>query len=383
MMRNRSAVQRSLHPELPGGKRRRRNQPAAGNGPEPHSRNAAPYLAFDIGGTNCTVALGTRDGAILDSRTVPTNHASSPKKMIESLCELGAQLIDGSRLGRPAAAGISCGGPLDARRGIVYSPPNLPDWEAVPVVKLVQRRLNIPAMLQNDANAGALAEWRFGAGRGTQNMVFLTFGTGLGAGLILGGRLYSGTNDMAGEVGHVRMERAGPVGYGKEGSFEGFCSGAGIGRLAQEIVADEWRAGRDTPFCHSETERLQLDARTIGHAALAGDSTAQRIIQISAEYLGRGLGMIVDILNPERIVIGSIFVRLEALIRPYMEAALRSEALSRSLEVCTVVPAELGEEVGVLAALSVAMQTRNSDVVGASGANEQSKKEESDEHNGA
>src|SRR5690606_15592063 len=133
-----------------------------------------------------------------------------------------------------AAIGISCGGPLDSRRGVILSPPNLPGWDRIPVVEVFQQAFKVPVALQNDANAGALAEWLWGAGRGSHNMIFLTFGTGMGAGLILNGQLYSGTNDLAGEVGHIRLAPDGPVGYGKAGSFEGFCSGGGIKQLATD-----------------------------------------------------------------------------------------------------------------------------------------------------
>jgi len=315
------------------------------------------YLGFDIGGTKCTVVLSDRSGAIQAFRTVATDHKHGPAYMIKRLCAIARKLVVWNEVETVKAVGISCGGPLDAHEGVIYSPPNLPDWDAVPIVSLVEAAVGVPVGLQNDANACALAEWRFGAGRGVDNMVFLTFGTGMGAGLILDSKLYSGTNGMAGEIGHIRMESEGPVGYGKPGSFEGFCSGAGIAALAQAIIAEEWENNREVRFCRTVDERDRLTARQVGDAALAGDETAVRVIETSAEYLGRGLAMLVDMLNPERIVIGSIFVRLEQLFRPRMEEALQRESLTRSGLVCRVVPAALGEDVGKLAALSVAMQT--------------------------
>ena len=117
--------------------------------------------------------------------------------------------------------GISCGGPLDSKKGMIYSPPNLPGWDKCLLQRYLQMKFGVETALQNDANACALAEWLMGAGRGTSNMVFLTFGTGMGGGLILNGRLYSGTNDLGGEVGHIRLAKDGPVGFGKAGSFEG------------------------------------------------------------------------------------------------------------------------------------------------------------------
>ena len=314
------------------------------------------YLGFDIGGTKSTVVLGDEAGAMLRSETVETDHAVGPGAMIGRLCGIAERIVSEHGLAHAPPVGISCGGPLDSYHGIIHSPPNLPDWNEIPIVELVEKRLGAAVKLQNDANACALAEWRFGAGRGSSNMIFLTFGTGMGAGLVLNGNLYSGTNDMAGEIGHVRMEPDGPLGYGKHGSFEGFCSGAGIARLAQQIVRRKWAEGGEVPFCRSEADLAGLDARTVGVAALDGDPIAREIIETSGEYLGRGLAILVDVLNPERIVIGSIFVRLEPLLRPRMEAVLRRECLERSAAVCRVVPAALGEDVGKLAALSVAMQ---------------------------
>ncbi|TVR91225.1 MAG: ROK family protein [Spirochaetaceae bacterium] len=315
------------------------------------------FLGFDIGGTKCSVVLGNDHGSLLEHRSFATDHNSGPDAVIRQLCETASGLssaLQSSRGQKPVAIGMSCGGPLDSRSGIIYSPPNLPGWDAVPIVKIVGSELGVPTALQNDANACALAEWRYGAGRGYRNMVFLTFGTGMGAGLILDGRLYTGTNDMAGEIGHVRMEDSGPLGYGKKGSFEGFCSGAGIARLARSRVQTEWAQGRRVAFCANEAQLEALTTREVGEAALAGDPTAVEIIETSAEYLGRGLAIIVDLLNPECIVLGSIFVRLEALLRPRMEAVLQSECLEQAGRVCRILPAALGEEVGLMAALSVA-----------------------------
>ena len=135
--------------------------------------------------------------------------------------------------GNVQALGISCGGPLNSKTGRVLSPPNLFGWDDIPIVEMMEARYGIPTALQNDANACALAEWRFGAARGFENVIFCTFGTGMGAGLILNGRLYEGTTGMAGEIGHLRLSEHGPVGFGKEGSFEGFCSGGGIAQFAK------------------------------------------------------------------------------------------------------------------------------------------------------
>ena len=191
-------------------------------------------VGFDIGGTKCAVCIGNeKDGGmeIVDKRTISTDHSVSPYVMIDKMYELAEELTD-----KIDVIGISCGGPLNSKEGIIMSPPNLPGWDNIRIVEYLEERYGCKVYLQNDANACAIAEWKYGAGQGCQNMIFLTFGTGLGAGLILDGKLYTGTSDMAGECGHVRLSAFGPVGYGKAGSFEGFCSGGGIAQLGQMIA---------------------------------------------------------------------------------------------------------------------------------------------------
>jgi glucokinase len=254
------------------------------------------------------------------------------------------------------AVGVSCGGPLDSRAGLVQSPPNLPGWDDVPITRRLADGLGCAAFLQNDANACALAEWRFGAGRGTRNMVFLTFGTGMGAGLILDGRLYEGTNDLAGEVGHVRIAEEGPEGYGKTGAFEAFASGSGIAKLARAAAAERLGRGEPVGFCRTAADLPAVSARAVGEAAEAGDPLAVEILATTGHYLGRGLAMIIDIINPERIVIGSIFARCRRFLQPAMDREIGREALPAAARVCAVVPAELGERIGDYACLSVAVE---------------------------
>jgi len=230
----------------------------------------------------------------------------------------------------------------------------LPAWDRIDVVRPFRDRFGVPVALENDANACALAEWRWGAGRGCRNVVFLTFGTGMGAGLILDGRLYAGTNEMAGEVGHVRLAEDGPVGYGKAGSFEGFCSGGGIEQLARQMALEVLQQGGRPGYCPTVDDLATVTAERVGQAAQRGDALALAVYGVVARRLGQGLAVLVDVLNPERIVIGSIYARQQALLEPLMLETLRREALPRALAVCQVAPAGLGERVGDMASLSVA-----------------------------
>ena len=311
-------------------------------------------LGFDIGGTKCAVITANWDGKKIDllkKEKCPTDLSIKPQDMIQKLIDLADTLIDS----KPDAIGISCGGPLDSKKGIIMNPPNLTGWDNVEIVKQIQEYYNVPTHLQNDANACALAEWKFGAGKGTENMVFLTFGTGLGAGLILNGRLYSGTNDNAGEVGHIRLSSFGPVGYGKAGSFEGFCSGNGIAQLGYSLALEKAQRGEYPLYFKKGFTQADVTAKTIADAADSGDKTAIETYRLCGEFLGKGLSVLIDILNPEKIVIGSVFARSENLLRNAMEKEIKAEALYLSSACCKVIPAALGEKIGDYAAIATAL----------------------------
>ena len=306
-------------------------------------------IGVDIGGTKCAVVLGDETRIVKKIRFATTTCGKTIENIVNAIQEIG----EGD------AIGISCGGPLDAQKGLILSPPNLPDWDRIAIVDILTEKFGVPAYLCNDANACALAEWKYGAGRGTKNMVVLTFGTGLGAGLILDGRLYNGTNGMAGEVGHFRLCDHGPVGYGKAGSFEGFCSGNGIAQIGRELVLEQLQTGKNLPYCQSTAELENINAKILFDYAIQGEPVAMEVYRICGEMLGRGLAILVDILNPEAIVIGSVFQRAENLLREYMERYLNREALELSNAVCRVVSAELGDSIGDYAALSVAFEGKN------------------------
>ena len=311
-------------------------------------------LGFDIGGTKCAVITAEVSGGdirLLKKEKCPTDLSVSPEKMIEKL----VLMADGILERDPDAIGISCGGPLDSKKGIIMSPPNLTGWDNVAIVDIIGAHYSVRPKLQNDANACALAEWRFGAGRGCENMVFLTFGTGLGAGLILGGRLYEGTNGNAGEVGHIRLAPQGPVGYGKSGSFEGFCSGGGIAQLGLSMAQDARSNGKEPLYFKDGASQKDVSAASVANAARAGDETAQEVYRESGRYLGRGLSVLIDILNPERIVIGSIFARSGDLLWEDAKREIEKEALGVSAACCEVVPAALGENIGDYAAIATAL----------------------------
>jgi glucokinase len=241
------------------------------------------------------------------------------------------------------AASVSIGGPLAIEPGIVHSPPNLPGWDDIPLKSLLEEQTGLPVYIEHDGNAGALAEWYFGAAQGAQNVIFLTMGTGFGGGLILNGELYRGTCDLAGEVGHLRISETGPTAFGKSGSWEGLCGGAGIAKLAAERFPGRWREAGTT-------------ARDLAELARAGDAEAIAVLEEVGHHLGRGLAMLLDVVNPEVIVIGSLAVRLGELVLAPARKVIEREALPEAAAACRIVPAELGEHLGDVAALCAAIR---------------------------
>lgn len=308
---------------------------------------------IDIGGTKCAISIGKAD----ENGNIEILYKEKFETLppCETLQKFGDLLENQLEIYKVEAIGISCGGPLDSKRGVIMSPPNLPGWDNIEAVKYFKDRFGVPTCIQNDANACAFAEYKFGAGRGYKNVVFLTFGTGLGAGLILDGKLYSGTNDNAGECGHIRLAEDGPVGFGKAGSFEGFCSGGGIAQLGKIMTKAKLDKGETVAFCKDETELDNINAKLIADYAYEGDEFAKSIYRESGRKLGMGLSILIDILNPEAIIIGSIFTRSRDLLWDECKKVIDKEALGLAADVCKVLTSELSENIGDYAALSLAL----------------------------
>ena len=320
------------------------------------------YLGIAIGGTKSIVVLGKEENGVMHirgSKRFPTAEGCGPQDVLQRLAELGDELLREFGLSKPDAVGIACGGPLSAQTGRILSPPNLLGWDDIPAVQIMEQHFGVPTFLDNDANGGALAEWRFGAAQGAHHVIFLTFGTGFGSGLILNDMLYRGACDLAGECGHVRLAPFGPVGFGKSGSAEGFCSGGGIAQLAQSMCREQLQVGKKPELCPSVEQLPLLTAKKVAEAAYAGDPLAKQIYAVSGEMLGRMLALMIDLYNPDAIVIGSIFARAESLLRPAMETVLQKEAIPAALTHCRIVPAALGDEIDMYEALSIASYAMN------------------------
>ena len=315
------------------------------------------FAGIDIGGTKCAACIGKEaengELQILSKEKFDTL-TDQPDHMIAILQNsLHKQLSEMNNVSL-GGIGISCGGPLSSKTGTILAPPNLPLWDNIPITEHFESEFKVHTTLQNDANACAIAEWKYGSGKGTSNFAFLTFGTGFGAGLILNSQLYCGSNDMAGEIGHIRAEQDGPIGYRKQGSFEGFCSGGGLAQIGQMMVIREAAAGNNPRLLTECGNIRSINAKAIADLAEQGDSLCREIYRISGEKLGKALSIMIDLLDLDAISIGSIFTRSYNLLWDSCNKVMEQECLSINYRHCRIVTSALGDKVGDIAALAAA-----------------------------
>lgn len=297
-------------------------------------------LGMDLGGTKSAAVVGDADGNVLARASGPTPQGSW-QEGVALLVGLAHQACReyGCAASDAVALGVSCGGPLDSATGILHTPPNLPIWEPAPLRGVLETELGLPARLENDANATALAEHKWGAGQGCRDMAFLTMGTGIGAGLILDGLLYRGRRDLAGEIGHATVLPDGPLcPCGKRGCLEAMASGTALGRMGRE------RFGEDG-----------LTAYDVCARARTGDPIAQAIIAAAARFMGLGLANLLHTLNLERIVLGTLAVHAADLLLEPIREATKVNCWPRVWEGVTILPAALGDAAQDKAALAVAL----------------------------
>jgi len=297
-------------------------------------------LGLDIGGTKTALVLGTPRGEIRWRKQFPTMPTRGFQPFFEDLSESVKEALSQSPE-MVDALSVSIGGPLNVLEGVVQSPPNLPGWNNIPLKHLLMERFALPVYVEHDGNAGALAEFYFGSGRGFRNIIFLTMGTGFGAGLVLDGKLYRGTNDTAGEIGHIRIAEDGPLCYGKSGSLEGFGSGTGMAKLAHMMFPGKWSETVNVLDVYSSLRNGSLEAR--------------QVFDRAGFYLGRSFAMIADLLNPERIILGGLGMRIGDAFLPKAEEIFQLEALPQARQTCKIVPAQLGEHIGDVASLCAAL----------------------------
>jgi glucokinase len=311
---------------------------------------AAGVLALDIGGTKLAAGLVDATGRVRSFLVAPTPAADGPRPVLDVLFALGRKAVAEAGADWPdvAAVGIGCGGPLDADRGVLLSPPHLPGWHDVPVTALAAAAFGRPAALDNDGTAAAEAEHRFGAGVGTTQMVYLTLSTGVGGGAVLDGRVYRGATGNGAELGHVVVDWQGRPcrGCGGRGCLEAYVSGTSIAERAREQLHEG----------STLSTVASLTAAEVAAHAVAGDPLAERVWRETVAVLGSGLTSIVNMLEPELVVLGGGVTRSgEVLIEP-ARAAVRAAAMTPGGRAVRVERAALGDRVGVVGAAAVAMR---------------------------
>lgn len=276
---------------------------------------------LDIGGTKIGIAVGDADGNVLASDRI----ANEPHTAPDELLRQALRRLDALGVTLPAALGVACPGPLSYSEGRLLEVPNMPRWQGFALREFLQQHVRVPCAFMNDANASVLADHYWGAARDARNAIFLTMSTGMGAGLLLDGRVYEGTLALAGEIGHLRLRDDGPVGFGKRGSVEGYLSGPGMVQVAHAEVLAFAQAGRPTVLAGGE-----LTPERICAAARAGDAAATAVLDRCGAELGRLCAWLVDVLNPDVLILGTIGAAHLDLFEPRLRAVLDAEALPRA-----------------------------------------------------
>ncbi len=307
-------------------------------------------LAIDIGGTKLAAGVVDRDGRMLARGEVPTLANEGLEPVLSRIVGLGRELLSRPKIADVGVQriGVGCAGPVDIKAGLVFRPPNLPGWTRVPLTDHIQRSLGLPTILENDANAAALGEFRYGAGMGARSIVYMTVSTGIGGGIILDGKVWHGVKDAAGEIGHITVCPDGPpCGCGNRGCLEAMSSGPSIARRARAAVA----SGRQTRL----SALANPTAADVVRLAQDGDAVAAEVWADAMKYLGIGVAAVITFLAPERVVIGGGVTKAgESLFRPVRQHAWERVKLV-PVDSVSILPAALGPDVGILGAAAVAL----------------------------
>lgn len=315
-------------------------------------------VGIDIGGTKLATVVADKTGHILGKVRKPTRSEKGPEYAIGLLFDMVREVVSQAGLEQASisAIGVSCGGPLDTKTGIVYSPPNLPGWDALPLKAQLESEFQVPVTIENDANASALAEFRFGGGRGYSAVLYMTMSTGIGGGIVIDGQVYHGANDSAGEVGHQILLPNGPrCGCGKQGCLEALCSGPAIARRAQDAIRKHRKhPDASTALLTLADGRIEdIKSEHVLDAARAGDALASELLQETAYYMGWGIANLVNILNPDVVLLGTIAVAAGDLLLDPIRETVSKFAMTRPAEAVHIAPAQLGDALGDLAAVAL------------------------------
>jgi glucokinase len=307
-------------------------------------------IGIDIGGTKIASGLLDRQGNIL-ARGISRSHAGCPpEEVIEAVIQTTTSMLASADVARDqvAGVGVGCAGHINCDCGVVLTNSNLPDWNLHPLKDTLQARLGLPVLLDNDANCAAWGEYRFGAGRGSRHMCYITFSTGCGMGIIIDGKLYRGATGTAGEIGHTVVNPEGPrCSCGKRGCLMSYACGLALDQMARDCL----ECGEDTllrEICGDCPDRVQ--AEKIAEAAKQGDAAALRLLTTAGRYFGIGLSTVVQVLNPDTIVIGGGLVHIGPLIMEPCLEALNVNIHPVLVDTARIVLSELWNDAGVVGA---------------------------------
>ena len=315
-----------------------------------------PVLAVDIGGTKIIAAIISNSGRILAEDRCLTLAGDGVSAVIERIFTAIDRLLSQNitEISQLDCIGIAVAGAIDSNRGLVTVSPNLPGWLDVPLRYIVQDRYQVDAFLVNDASAAALGEHRFGVGRGVSNLILLTLGTGIGGGIVINGEMYCGACGSAGEIGHMVIDVNGPeCACGNRGCLEALASGTAVARDAIRRIGQGEKSSL-VEMAKGEIE--SITAETVGTAARNGDSLALDVLSRAANYLGVGMVNLVNIFNPEMIVLGGGMAKLGSLFIDPAKRVVAERAFPISAQAVRIVTAQLGNEAGVYGAAAFALE---------------------------
>lgn len=305
-------------------------------------------IGVDVGGTNVKVALVDKTGSIVYSDTVPTRAEMGYEYTISNIIKAIQDLMKESKVLKEAIEGIGFGfpGQIDCDNGIVRLAPNIPGWVNIPIAEIVSKEFGIPVKVDNDVRCAALAELNYGAGKGAKNMICITVGTGIGSGIIMNGKLVRGASNAAGELGHIKLQmEGGPIcGCGDTGCLEAFASGPAIVALAEEYI----KGGKSTKY--RELANPDITPYIVAEAAKQGDVVAKKIFEIVGGYIGIGLASVVNLLNPEKVVIGGGVADAGDLLFNPIKKTLSERTMPIQGAAVEIVHAELGNTAGIIGA---------------------------------
>lgn len=306
-------------------------------------------IGIDVGGTNVKIALVDSDGKIGYSNTIPTRAEMGYEYTINNMKQAIRDLLTETKLSSKDIEGIGFGlpGQVDFKSGIVRLITNIPGWVEIPLAKMIEDEFHIPTRIDNDVRCAALGELNFGAGKGCENLICITVGTGIGSGLIVNGKLVRGASNAAGEIGHIKLQmHDGPIcGCGDTGCLEAFASGPSIVAMAEDYI----RGGKSTKFREMANGK-DITPFIVAEAAKAGDAVAKRIFTIMGEYIGIGMASVVNLLNPEKIIVGGGVADAGDILMTPLKETLKKRAMKIAGETVEVVPAQLGNTAGVIGA---------------------------------